>query len=112
MVKVECWEKGRGEDGKGLDASWENGGAREGAKDGLSGGRWYAASLQDTGCLAGSFPGVLARAGWVSAGAEAPADVLWWGCMRLEEEGVGWRGGFGFVEEWVVGGKNSGREVR
>ena len=48
-----------------------------------------------------------------SPGEEVSADVLSWRCMRMEElEGVGWRGGFGFVEEWVVGGKNSGREVR
>ncbi|RFC50185.1 MAG: hypothetical protein DVB22_002197 [Verrucomicrobia bacterium] len=49
----------------------------------------------------------------VSAGAAGPHDVLWWRWLRMvEEEGAALRGAIGFVEEWVVGGKNSGREVR
>jgi hypothetical protein len=51
----------------------------------------------------------------VSAGEVESADVLWWRWRRMveeEEEGVGWRGAIGFVEAWVVGGKNCGLEVR
>ena len=48
----------------------------------------------------------------VPAGEVESADVLWWRWLRMgEEEAAELRGAIGFVEAWVVGGKNCGPEV-
>ena len=46
------------------------------------------------------------------AGEVESAGVLWWRWRRMvEEEAAELRGAIGFLEEWVVGGKNCGPEV-